>query len=304
MPDRVLTCRSGASATDAQVATRYGGRRAEPSPLHLADPRECPVRGAAGAAQAAGLAAGHGHRARPENLDGLNGPFVMVSNHSCHLDAPLLYRLAAPPAGPLRRRRRRRRLLLRRLVAQGPHLAVLQRLPGRPDRSAGQARHGHQPARRRRTAAAVPRGHPLADRRDGQLQARRRRAVHQPRRALRAGRASSVPPTRCRAARLAARVAAGLRRLRRADARRGRGEGGRVLRPDRQGGPRPGRLRHELPGAAAALADGPRSVPADGPYGRVRRRTHDRRQAHEVVGLGRRGRRLPPRGQARLSRRS
>ena len=33
--------------------------------------------------------------------------------------------------------------------------------------------------------------------------------------------------------------AAGLRRVRRADASRGRGEGGGLLRPDRQGGPRP-----------------------------------------------------------------
>ena len=122
-----------------------------------------------------------------ENLD--DGPRPVRRGVQPHQPSrrPADHRCPAPEAGALRGGRRGRRLLLRRLVAQGPDLPVLQRLPGRPDRPARPPRAGDQPARRRRTAAAVSRGHPLADRRDGQLQAGRRRTVHQPRRALPAG---------------------------------------------------------------------------------------------------------------------
>jgi 1-acyl-sn-glycerol-3-phosphate acyltransferase len=82
-----------------------------------------------------------------EHLRGLNRPFVVVSNHASHLDAPLIL-------GSLPRKVARyvaagaaRRLLLRRLVAQGPHLVVLQCVPGRPHWTPRPPRPGHQPAR-------------------------------------------------------------------------------------------------------------------------------------------------------------
>ena len=99
-----------------------------------------------------------------ENLKGLRRPFVVVSNHASHLDAPLIF-------GSLPRK-------LARYVAAGAAadyffdvwwrkgltVAVLQRVPSRSHRTSRAPWSGHQPAGRRRTAAALPGGHSLADR--------------------------------------------------------------------------------------------------------------------------------------------
>ena len=67
------------------------GRRAEPSPLHLADPRECAVRGPTGNAQTPDLATRHGDRAGSRAAQGpARSVRHGVQPQLSHLDAPLI----------------------------------------------------------------------------------------------------------------------------------------------------------------------------------------------------------------------
>ena len=158
-----------------------------------------------------------------EKLEAVRGPFVVVSNHTSHLDAPLII-------GALPRR-------LSRYVAAGAAADYFFDVWWRKgltslffnafpvDRTGLRGRRGLATSLLDDgvPAAAVPRGHPVAHRRDGQLQARRGRAVHQPRRPLPAGRhRRRLRGDAVRAELAEPRTPAGLADLRRTAARRGR----------------------------------------------------------------------------------
>ena len=125
---RLRRGRRGSKPSDFAPKHGHCGPTGSPRPRWRA--RWVAQRGMLGAWSAAWLTVTVGRHRAP---DGLGGAYIAVANHSSHLDAPLSSRAAAPPR-PLPRRRRRRRLLLRRVVAQGAHRPVLQRVPGRPRR--------------------------------------------------------------------------------------------------------------------------------------------------------------------------
>ena len=208
-----------------------------------------------------------------EQLKDLNGPFVMVSNHSSHLDAPLLI-------GALPRR-------LARYVAAGAAadyffdvwwrkgLTALFFNAFPVDRTGLRGKRGM-------ATSLLDDGVPLLLFPEGTRSRTGEMGNFKPGAAALCisrdvpcvpvalvGASDAMP----RGAELAGQgSAAGLRRVRRADASRGRGEGCRLLGPDRQGDPRSRRLRHELPGAAAATGRWAAHAAADGSYGRFRRR--------------------------------
>ena len=200
-----------------------------------------------GSAQAAGLATGDRDRAGPRAPQGPQRTLRRGVQPRQPPRAPLILGALPAQAGPLRRGRGRRRLLLRRVVAQGPDLAVLQRLPGRPDRTA--RAHGL-------ATSLLDDGVPLLLFPEGTRSRTGEMGNFKPGAAALCisrdvpclpvaivGAAEAMPygqnwPT-----------AAGRRctSLRRADAGRGRRDGRPVLRADRQRGARPHRLRHDLP---------------------------------------------------------